>query len=334
MPYKKWMAREKGSIEAWVKENIGKFDLILVDRELKRQDSAYLVGLRHYSPGCRMIVDFDDDFLQVPWWNTAAQNFQVGHEYREAGLEHLKLAEMCTVTTEPLKKRFASRTHNIRLAPNYIDESDWENWPTNPERPNDPSLRILYGGAAGHYGDLDAVRPGLEKFLRNPPCPVRFIAIGAMPAWLHELRREKPGRVINLDWQDVLNFPKVVSWGGFDLAIAPLADHPFNEAKSNIKWLEAGILQIPLIASAIKPYQSIPNGCAIRVENEGDMWYEALRAAAEDPDMRETIVSRAYEAVRDGWGLAQAVPLWDHIVKEASDLPRIERLEDARLPSD
>jgi glycosyltransferase involved in cell wall biosynthesis len=332
-PYKKWMVRESGSIEHWVKENVGKFDVIIVDRELKRQDTAYLTGLRHYSPGCRMIVDFDDDFLQVPWWNTASVNFQPGHEYREAGLEHLKLAEVTTVTTDALVERFKPRTHCIRKVPNFIDERDWEGHPVNPERANDPSIRILYGGAAGHYGDLDEVRPGLERFLRNPPVPVRFICIGAAPSWLHELRREKPERVINIDWQSVQAFPQVVAWGGFDLAVAPLADHPFNEAKSNIKWLEAAVQRIPLVCSSVGPYKEIPDGCAIRVENEEDMWYEALCAAVEDAVLREGTRDRAYEAAKDQWGFAQAGPTWEDVITEAMDRPRIVSADDARLPS-
>lgn len=232
---------------AWIGEQAGKFDLIIVDRALHYGDLALFAGLRHLNPGARMIVDFDDDYTAVPPWNTSHTAFQVGQQYREAGNAHLKLSEMTTVSTDVLAERFAVRSHHIKTNLNFIDPADWTGLPTDPSRAGDPGLRILYGGASGHFGDLDVVKKGIEAVIEKPPVPFRLICFGALPYWLHEASRRHPSRVISLPWIPFEDYPAAVAWGQFDVAIAPLCDHPFNQAKSNIKWLETAVQGIPFL---------------------------------------------------------------------------------------
>jgi len=320
----------------WLRERSQEFDIIMVDRGFRWDEVAIYAGYRHFNPKCRMIVDFDDDFTNVPWWNSAAKNFQSGSQYYEVGLSHLRLSEMTTVSTAVLGDRFKNLSHNIAVAPNHIDPKDWENLPVNPDRAQDPHLYILYGGAAGHYGDLDAVKDGLKAVLDNPPVPIRFICFGAIPAWLHELRRKHPQRILSLPWVAFPDYPQTVAWGGFDLAIAPLADHIFNEAKSNIKWVEAGVQGIPFLCSNIGPYSTIPDGCAIKVDNTAQQWAESLRELLVNRSLRDRLKSRARELVADCYTVQHPKlrELWNNIVETTSTLPRIESMEDTRLPGD
>lgn len=310
------------------------YDIILTEKPIKFDDSATLAGFKHYMPNCRMICDFDDDFLDVPHWNLAAPKWHPGQEFREAGLRHMRFSELTTVSTETLAEKFSPHAHKIRAIPNLIDPLEWSNRPVNPERSLDSSVRIFYGGASGHYGDMDAARPGLEAFLRNPPCPIHFVIVGASPAWLHELREEFPDRIWNIDYQSIHDYPDVVAWGGFDIAIAPLAQHPFNEAKSDIKWLEASLQGMAFFCSNVGPYREIPAGLAIRVDNDEELWQEGLIALCENSRHRKEMAAEAKEYVLRERTLDAKGHLWHNTVEEAATLPRIERLEDTRLPSD
>ena len=49
-----------------------------------------------------------------------------------------------------------------------------------------------------------------------------------------------------LDWR-VLPF----EIAKLDVGIAPLEDHPFNRCKSHLKYLEAGLCGVPLVASRV-----------------------------------------------------------------------------------
>lgn len=333
-----WFTWMKPSPERWLLNRIGEFDFVISDRECLWDSLAMLAEFRNRSPQCRLIADFDDDFLDVPRWNTANKRYRAGHQFRQVSLAHLRLAEMTTVSTLVLAEQFAPRCHALRVAPNVIDPADWADLPTDPERSTDPCLRILYGGAAGHFTDLDAVRPGLEAVLRNPPVPLRFICFGALPLWLHQVERDIPGRVVNLPWVDLFEsgtrfpaYPQAVAWGGFDLAIAPLTAHPFNESKSNIKALEAGIQRIPLVCSKIGPYADLPDGTALRLDNTPQDWEAGLRAILSDPSLRESLRDEAHTWVRDTGTIDKAAQTWQSVLEDTAARPRILTLEDAGL---
>jgi len=330
-PYKKEI---KDDPIAWARAYAKDYDVIITDRGYKWDDIGLLLGLREVNPRARMVVDFDDDFTDVPKWNRAHTKYLPGQEMREAGLGHLKLAEMTTVSTPQLAENFKDKTHSIQVALNCLDPADWEALDVCPDRESDPHIRVLYGGAAGHYGDMDEAREGLEAVIRNPPVPFRLICFGAVPAWIHELSREKPDVVLNLPWIPFDDYPQAVAWGGFDLAIAPLADHPFNACKSNIKWLEAGIQGIPFICSDVGPYAEIPDECAIKISNTPVQWAEALRNLLQDKALRASKAKAAYDAVMDKWTVDKRGKMWETILQEACARPRIESLEDTRLPTD
>jgi glycosyltransferase involved in cell wall biosynthesis len=293
-----------------------------------------MAGFKHYSAGCRMIVDFDDDYTCIPDWNQSQGNYYPGQENYEVGMRHLRLAEMTTVSTEALVERFRDKTHEIRCMPNLIDPADWEGLQVDPARGGDDHLRVLYGGAPSHYGDITAIRASLEEVIRKQPVPWRLICFGALPHWLHDLAQELPSKVVTLPWVAFQEYPQVVAWGGFDFAIAPLVAHPFNETKSKIKWLEAGIQGIPLIASRIGPYATIPAGCAIRVGNDHEEWTEAMISLLVDADLRQMYRENAYETVRETRTLDSGAERLQTIIEEVMDLPRIETREQTRLASD
>jgi len=325
----------KPDLERWMTEHLGEFDIILTDRCIASSQLGLFAGLRHHSPNARLIVDFDDDFLNPPWWNDSKKSYLPGKPYREIGIQHLRAAEMAVVSTPQLEERFAKRTHRIHTSLNLIDPADWTGLPTNPDRAKDPRLRVLYGGASGHYGDMDEAQIGLQAVIENPPVPFRLITFGAMPQWLHEAERRYPDRIINIPWVGTMwSYAQAVAWGGFDLAIAPLADHPFNTAKSNIKWLEAALQGIPMLCSNIGPYAEIPDGCAIKIDNSPVQWAEGMREMLKNVDLREKIRAAAFAEVMEKWTLDKGLEVWNNILEEASKAPRILTLEDTMLPAD
>jgi glycosyltransferase involved in cell wall biosynthesis len=321
-------------VEQWLIEHLYKYDLLFVDRAVTYPDWGYFSGYRHNSPPCRMIVDSDDDFFNVPKWNSAHEKYKPGQECLEAGILHLRTSECLTVTTDTLGAALAKHTHRVRVIPNLIDPIDWLGFPIDPERASDPHLRILYGGAAGHYGDLNAIREGLEAVIRNPPVPLRLLCFGALPDWMYALSREFPSRIVRLPWVPFADYPAVIAWGGFDLAIAPLADTPFARCKSNIKWVESAAQNIPLLCSDIGPYsKDIPDGCAVKVSNTPVQWAEALRHLLTDSALRSRVRSRAHEAVLSEWTIDSGLSRMQILLEEAMSWPRLMSAEDMALPA-
>ena len=60
-----------------------------------------------------------------------------------------------------------------------------------------------------------------------------------------------------------------------------MLDHPFNHAKSDLKWLEYSICYIPAIYSTISPYTaSVEHGkTGWLVDNQTEAWVQAILIA-------------------------------------------------------
>jgi len=318
----------------WLEEHIGNYDVVLFDRPTDFSTLAYLRGFVQNSPTCRLVVDFDDDFTQVPRGNPAYRDFRPGKEAYEAGLASLRTAEAVSVSTDHLTTITEPLTHFCRTLPNMIDFADWPQGPINPERAADPAVRILYSGASGHYADLDEVSEAVTKLINDPPTPLRLFVVGSAPVWLHDLARKFPSRVIVLPWHPFHDYPTSMAWGVFDFAIAPLTDCEFNYAKSDIKILEAGALGIPIVCSNIGPYRDPPLDAVFRTENTTEAWYEALKVVALDKDLRAKVGQTCYDWVKTCRTSATLGYLWYDFIQEVTTRPRIETLEDTRLPSD
>ena len=81
----------------------------------------------------------------------------------------------------------------------------------------------------------------------------------------------------------------------FDIALAPLErENVFCRAKSEIKFVEAGILGVPVAASKMEPFEDAITHCedGLLALDEGD-WTEALTWLVENPEKRTEIGARA-----------------------------------------
>ncbi|MDR2788239.1 MAG: hypothetical protein LBD06_07755 [Candidatus Accumulibacter sp.] len=83
--------------------------------------------------------------------------------------------------------------------------------------------------------------------------------------------------------RDFAAYPAKLASLDLDLAVAPLEQHPFNEAKSNLRLLEYGALGWPVICTDIFPYRT-DDPPVTRLANETAQWIEAILERAAEPD--------------------------------------------------
>ena len=98
-----------------------------------------------------------------------------------------------------------------------------------------------------------------------------------------------------------------------DINLAPLINSVFNEAKSENKWIEAALVQVPTVASNLGAFKEcIQNNVTGILCETLEEWNEALVTLIEEPDKREKIALQAYEHCKkncvsytNGYGLSQ-----------------------------
>lgn len=153
---------------------------------------------------------------------------------------------------------------------------------------------IVYGsGTNTHNADFLIVSQGILQALKQEPM-LRLWIVGELDlslefqAVIHQIRYIPP--------QSYERYLEILSEA--DIAIAPLEAILFNDAKSNIKYLEASILKIASVCSPRQAFretiQDYQNGL---LADTTEAWTEKLLLLARDAELRTSIGQQAYENV-------------------------------------
>ena len=98
-----------------------------------------------------------------------------------------------------------------------------------------------------------------------------------------------------------------------DIGLAPLRKTYFNKCKSNIKWMEYSIANIPGVYSPTiyqMDNKTFDGNFGQIAENE-DQWYRCLKNYIICPELREDIVKKSRSCVTTSHTLKTTHNLWD-----------------------
>jgi hypothetical protein len=179
---------------------------------------------------------------------------------------------------------------------------------------------IGYMGGQTHAADLLMVTSVLRRILDEFSGQVTLRFWGASPP--AELGDHPTVEWLPLEISDYPEFARYFSTQACDIAIAPLVDNPFNQAKSAIKFLEYSALGMPGVYSRLDPYQGLvahgENGLLAYNEQE---WFDALRRLIVDPALRTRIAHSAQQTIRASWLLSQHAHEWPQAYLKAANAP-------------
>jgi glycosyltransferase involved in cell wall biosynthesis len=105
-------------------------------------------------------------------------------------------------------------------------------------------------GSNSHNNDFQIIKNDLEKFLRSH----REASLSIFGIVDKSLISAEPEQINCLPFTDYFNIFKIIA--NHDICVVPLISNLFNDAKSNIKYIEAGIAGIPVAASDVLEFKS------------------------------------------------------------------------------
>jgi glycosyltransferase involved in cell wall biosynthesis len=160
-----------------------------------------------------------------------------------------------------------------------------------------PSEKVVIGYASGtptHNKDFAMIREGIVDILRKYN-QVELHLIGPLDtgsSWGDLSVRVRHTPLV--PWREL---PGLLA--SFDINLAPLVQtNPFSHSKSEIKYMEAAMVQVPTIASATDAFsyaiRSGENGWLVNSEDE---WRQVLDYLIENPQERRLIGQNAYQDV-------------------------------------
>jgi glycosyltransferase involved in cell wall biosynthesis len=177
-------------------------------------------------------------------------------------------------------------------------------------RPQRDVVTIFYGsGTKAHNSDFnDLAAPALLSALERYD-NVHLVIVGHLR--LHCEFDRFSSRVQQLGFvNDLDQYWSLLAASDINLAV--LSPGLMASCKSEIKWLEAAVLQVPSIVSATQTYiEVLEDGVdALIVDNHASAWTSALNRLIEDPDLRRSMGASARSKALQNYSIEQAADLW------------------------
>lgn len=270
------------------------FDIVMFNRYIPGVDVQTLRDYRE-KYGFKMVVDIDDYWHLDPW-HLLYKDFPT-----HVVVAHIEAADMVTVTHERLRRAALLHNPNVEIIPNALPYDDDQFTDKKVEGIHKDGiyeatdrLRVLYAGGITHEKDIAILANPMQRIASDTHLRDRLFMIMAgyddsnprvTPIWHRMISDYLCG--FRMDGYVRAPLPPdqyMAFYAEADIAVAPLQPTMFNSCKSNIKVLEAGAKNIPIIVSNVPPYDDCPY--ALKVNHQRD-WYDRFKKLVKDESFRK-----------------------------------------------
>lgn len=251
-----------------------------------------IAGYKKYT-NTKLILTLDDLVTNQP---PLHQLHEIGYADIEQRLKYvLSHCDKLIVTTKEIAEAYQQYVPDIVVVPNYLDGNIWKDITKSINNSN--KLRIGWAGSNFHYIDLEILIPVVKATSEY----VDWIFMGdcsdEIRPYIKEFHYGVPFE----------QYPNALASLALDIAVAPLFDHPYNHAKSNLKVLEYGAIGYPVLCSNMTPYQSAP---VLLVDNIAENWVEIIMSLSSDRDALSHQGLLLQQWVHANWMLEDHLDEW------------------------
>lgn len=197
----------------------------------------------------KIIYEIDDLLTDVAEANVH-EAFQPPPDEVNANIaKALAYCDWAICPTPPLKEWLQGLRPSleVKIIPNYVEELDsLENLPKIESPPPGIKPNIGWGGSISHDGDLDLIIKTIEEI---PAEDCRWVFFGHQPRadFTNKDFFFRPGVPPHEYLRELMK-------ENLELILAPIEENAFNDAKSNLKLVQAGAIGAAVIASPYGPY--------------------------------------------------------------------------------
>jgi glycosyltransferase involved in cell wall biosynthesis len=294
-----------GSAQGPGLDDPGAYDVVVVQ---EAKGPAWRAAIRDWrSRGATVLYEVDD------WLHGVAD--VPGHALA-ASFDRNALAayEMCMraahgliCSTDFLAERYREINPRISVCRNGIDLRRYA-----LERPVREHVTIGWSGGTGHAAAVGAWLGAVAAVLREQPA-ARFVTVG--DAHANALQAEfGPERCRAIPFSALETYPAAMAH--FDVAIAPAGREAYFQGKSDLRWLEAAALGIPVVADP-GVYAEIEHGATGFHAASPRQAERLLRELVADRELRDSVGAAAREHVERHRSATVAAEQWARVLRAA-----------------
>ncbi len=272
--------------------------------------------------GKKIVFDNDDTFLLD---NTHAFMGvdEAGYEQNKKKINNItnnfvSNCDLVTTSTETLADEYRKINPNVVILPNCINPDDWP----EPIKNEGSKIRIGLVGSVMYHQDFEIIKPLLRKLDKSNN--VQLVLFGL---WTDKKRSENPlvAKILKKEYKfwDSLKNKEQVPWCDMnyyidtlnqlrlDMMLIPRRGNYFNKCKSNLKFLEASMLEIPVIASNFvdSPYAELTDDIGVLINDPKD-WEDEVTRMVNNKAKRTMIGAAANKYVLDNYDIKDNAHKW------------------------
>lgn len=297
-------------------------DVIVFHRPERKQklESARLLK----AEGKKIVFDNDDTYKDYGGFKF---NEYMNEEMLKRGLSRInenvdtfiKEADLVTCSTEFLKREYEKLNPNVVVLPNTVDPFYY---PDEILHNEDDVVRIGVTGSVGVTSDMEVLKPIIEHYDQDKR--VRLVLFSLPPEAENEIYKQlyedeyKFWKSANIEWHNYVSteeYYEKLNDLRLDMVIIPRYDNYFNRCKSNLKFLENSMLEIPTIGQSFStkdsPYEQNPEDSEyLLLAETHDQWIEQIEKLINDKALRRDLGRKAREYVENNYSIDKHAHLW------------------------
>lgn len=263
------------------KELIDKYeiDIVLFSRHVDLNGFTPHILAAVKSLGVKTVLDIDD-YWRLSGKHVLKESYRV-NKIPEQIVEAVKNVDLVIATTPQLADKVRP-LNKVEVIPNAIYR-DYGQFTPQPKASD--KLRFGWFGGTCHTEDINLLRNSFEKLKGNDFELVLGGWIDDPVCHGYEKVFTGNGRIENyrrINASDVYNY--AYGYNLIDIALAPLNKNDFNQAKSELKAIEAGFHKKGLIVSNISPYTNICNDKNSFLVNKDKDWLRHINYIRKNPN--------------------------------------------------
>jgi glycosyltransferase involved in cell wall biosynthesis len=262
---------------------------------------------RLQSAGATVLFEVDDYMQAVRKIDSHELKDVFTRDWVRSAELNMRVADGVICSTPWLARRYRAFNPNVWVCPNGIDLARYAY--SRPERDH---VTIGWAGGVGHIASMRPWLPAVAAVLRARP-NARFTTVGA--AFADELVAEFGAeRCRSLPFAALEVYPASVST--FDIALAPSGNNNLFRGKSDLRWLEASALGIPVVGDPAV-YPELEDGVTGMAAATAADAEAAMLALVDDAGRRRAIGAAALAHVTEHRRIEVAAQRWAEVLREA-----------------
>lgn len=275
--------------------------------------------------GKKIVFDNDDTFKidkTHAFYGLDEKGFAINVKHKNNIINNFVYnCDLVTASTEFLADEYRQINPNTIVLPNTVNPDDWG----RPKRNTGKKVRIGVVGSTAYYHDFDIIKPVLKRLNDDPR--IQLVMFGLLN---NDMRKTNPkvnevhhreygfwDTLDNLEqvpWSEMVNYFTTLNDLKLDILLIPRRESDFNKAKSNVKFLEAAMLEIPCIVSSFKdaPYENDidgKNGRYVKTTLEED-WMKEIELLVNDKKLRRQMGKNARKYVLSKYDINKNAHRW------------------------